>query len=126
MLYAEWIVPDHPLVPRHLRGATVSLRHDSTADELERDELVGRHLLLISPYDPCYRELFGVREFSESVNHDYKRRFVNNRARSFGLARRRLDVLGYIAAFNIESLVMWRKKTGGDISRWLGCYEPPG
>ncbi len=126
ILYAEWEIPDLPMVDRELRGATTTLRHNSTTKELKVNKLVSRHLLLISRYDPLYHVLYGTREFAESVNHAYKQCFVNQRARSLGLKNRRLDVLGFTTVFNYESLLMWRKHTGGDISRWFGNYDPDG
>jgi hypothetical protein len=126
ILYAEWAVPDHPLAPRRLRKAHTMIRHNSTPAEIAESKMIARHLLLISPHDPLYAPLYGTREFAESINNAYKQCFVNHRARSIGLKNRRLDALGFITVFNYESLLMWKKHTGGDISRWFGHHDPYG
>ncbi len=71
------------------------------------------------------QSLDGLREDTESMHNDYKSRLVNRRAGSVGLARREMDIRGYQMFQMVVALMAWKIRTGGDVSEFLGQWEPP-
>jgi len=84
-----------------------------------------RYLRSIPLNDPDFSRLYGLREDTESMHNDYKSRLVNRRAGSVGLARREMDIRGYQMFQMVVALMAWKIRTGGDVSEFLGRWEPP-
>ena len=109
----------------HLQGLSTWIRHSSTDDERANNKRRTRALRTIPPTDPDWRALFGGREDTESMHNDYKSRLVNRRAGSVGLARREMDIRRYQMFQMVVALMAWKIRTGGDVSEFLGQWEPP-
>ena len=89
------------------------------------DHRLAGHLRSIPLNDPDFSRLYGLREDTESMHNDYKSRLVNRRAGSVGLARREMDIRGYQMFQMVVALMAWKIRTGGDVSEFLGQWEPP-
>ena len=121
-----WLVPNEPVVPKHLRDAEVWINHNSTADEILRKKPKTRALRVIPETDPDYGPLFGVREDTESMHNHMKRPLINDRVRSVGLHRVRLNFHGYQIRTNITAVLAHHYRTGASVERWFGAWHPPG
>jgi hypothetical protein len=84
-VYNSYELPDDVAVPARLRRATVMVRINSSADEVERGQLRATCLRPIPETDPDFNALFGIRQDTESLHHNLKERLWGGRARSFGL-----------------------------------------
>jgi hypothetical protein len=123
--YGTWQIPDFPGVPRNLRHATTTIRHNSTTDEIADKTPRTRSLRVIPETDDSFNRLFGLREDSESMHHHLKMTLLNGRARSVGRHRQLFDFHGYQAHVAITALLAWHHRTGADLSRWFGQWRPP-
>ena len=124
-MYNAFQIPDDPIVPLSKRGATTLIRVFSSEADLAAGKPRPRYLRSIPPNDPDFSRLYGLREDTESMHNDYKSRLVNRRARSVGLARREFDLRGYQMHQMLVALMAWKIRTGGDVSEFLGQWEPP-
>ena len=106
-------------------GATTLMRVFSSEADLAAGKPRPRYLRSIPLNDPDFSRLFGLREDTESMHNDYKSRLVNRRAGSVGLARREMDIRGYQMFQTVVALMAWKIGTGGDVSEFLGQWEPP-
>ena len=59
------------------------------------------------------------------LRDDYKSRLVNRRACSVGFVRREMGRRGYQMFQMVVALTAWKIRTGGDVSEFLGQWEPP-
>jgi hypothetical protein len=125
-VYNLYEVPENVAVPARLRRASVMVRINSTSDELDRGQLRSTCLRVIPEIDESFDALFGVRQDTESLHHNLKERLWGGRARTFGLDRQRLNMLGYQVLVASTALLAWHLRTGGDIGRFVGEYRPPG
>lgn len=119
-----WAVPDEPIVPRHLRGAKVCIRHNSTAEEIARKRPRTRALRPIPSTDPDFAALYGVRNDTESKHHVMKSALPNKRLNVVGLNRVRLRMHAWQLALTLGAAIAWHQRTGGDISH-LFAQPPP-
>lgn len=126
VLYARMNVPDVEPVRRDLRGATVWIRYNSTPDEIAIGQRRTRHLRVLTENDPTFGPLYGVREDTESTHNHIKQRLWGRRARTVGLARQSLNMLGYQLATNLIAAIAYAQRTGEDLSEIWGEYRPPG
>ena len=124
-MYNVFQIPDAPIVPLSKRGATTMMRMFSSEADIAAGKPRPRYLRSIAPNDPDFARLYGLREDTESMHNDYKSRLVNRRARSVGLARREMDIRGYQMHQMVVALMAWKIRTGGDVSEFLGQWEPP-
>ena len=124
-MYNVFEIPDQPLVPLSKRGATTLIRMFSSEADIAAGKPRPRYLRSIPLNDPDFTRLYGLREDTESMHNDYKSRLVNRRARSVGLARREMDIRGYQMHQMVVALMAWKIRTGGDVSEFLGQWEPP-
>ncbi len=125
LMYNVFQIPDDPLVPLSKRGATTLIRVFSSEADLAAGKPRPRYLRSIPPNDPDFSRLYGLREDTESMHNDYKSRLANRRAGSVGLARREMDIRGYQMYQMVVALMAWKIRTGGDVSEFLGRWEPP-
>lgn len=125
--YADYLVPDHPLVPPPLVGATTSIRHNSTAHErtTKPHRRRTRALRIISEADADFDSLYGLREDSESNNSQYKQTLHHGRARTVGAASLRVDLLAYQCFTIITALVAHHRRTKVSLKGWFGDSPPP-
>jgi len=124
-MYNVFQIPDDPLVPLSKRGAITLIRIFSSEADLAAGKPRPRYLRSIPPNDPDFLRLYGLREDTESMHNDYKSRLLNRRAGSVGLARREMDIRGYQMFQMVVALMAWKIRTGGDVSEFLGRWEPP-
>jgi hypothetical protein len=125
LMYNVFQIPDDPIVPLSKRGATTMMRMFSSEADLASGKPRTRYLRSIPLNDPDFSRLYGLREDTESMHNDYKSRLVNRRAGSVGLARREMDIRGYQMFQMVVALMAWKIRTGGDVSEFLGQWEPP-
>jgi hypothetical protein len=125
LMYNVFQIPDDPIVPMSKRGATTMMRMFSSEADLAAGRPRPRYLRSIPLNDPDFSRLYGLREDTESMHNDYKSRLVNRRARCVGLARREMDLRGYQMHQIVVALMAWKIRTGGDVSEFLGQWEPP-
>ena len=118
-------VPDVDAVPERLRGAVAWIRLDSTPEEIPQNRPRTRSLRTFAEHDPDFDRLYGRREDTESLNNHLKSHLWGRRAASIGFDRQRLNMRGYQLLVNVAALLAWNKRTGGDISAFLGAYKPP-
>ncbi len=126
--YSDYAVPDHPLVPRHLVGATTRIRHNSTREEREMTPRHQRRTLalrIVSEADPDFDSLYGLREDSESNNSQYKQTLHHGRARTVGANSLRLDLLAYQCVTIITALVAPHRRVNSSLKGWFGDSPPP-
>lgn len=125
--YSDYAVPDHPLVPPHLVGATTSVRHNSTAHErnIKPHRRRTRALRIVSEADPDFDSLYGLREDSESNNSQYKQTLHHGRARTVGANSLRVDLLAYQCFTIITALVAHHRRTRDSLQGWFGTRPPP-
>ena len=124
-MYNVFQIPDDSLVPLSKRGATTLMRMFSSEADIAAGKPRPRYLRSIPLNDPDFSRLYGLREDTESMHNDYKSRLLNRRARSVGLARREMDIRGYQMHQMVVALMAWKIRTGGDVSEFLGQWEPP-
>lgn len=124
-MYNVFQIPDDPIVPLSKRGATTMMRMFSSGADIAAGKPRPRYLRSIPLNDPDFSRLYGLREDTESMHNDYKSRLVNRRAGSVGLARREMDIRGYQMFQMVVALMAWKIRTGGDVSEFLGQWEPP-
>ena len=124
-LYGHWRIPEHVAVSPHLRGLSAWIRQSSTNDERATGKRRTRALRTIPPTDPAWRRLFGGREDTESMHNHMKEKWFGRRVRAVGLERRELQLRGYQIHQGITALLAWHYRTGGDLSRYFGEWEPP-
>ena len=124
-MYNVFEIPDQPLVPLSKRGATTLIRMFSSEADIAAGKPRPRYLRSIPLNDPDFTRLYGLREDTESMHNDYKSRLTNRRAGSVGLARREMDLRGYQMHQMVVALMAWKIRTGGDVSEFLGQWEPP-
>ena len=124
-MYNVFEIPDQPLVPLSNRGDTTLMRMFSSEADIATDKPRPRYLRSIPLNGPDFTRLYGWREDTESMHNDYKSRLVNRRAGSVGLARREMDIRGFQMFQMVVALMAWKIRTGGDVSEFLGQWEPP-
>jgi hypothetical protein len=124
-LYGNWRIPELEAVSPHLRGMTALIRQSSTDDERATGKRRTRALRTIPPTDTDWRRLFGGREDTESMHNNMKEKWFGRRVRAVGLERRELQLRGYQIHQGITALLAWHYRTGGDVSRYFGAWEPP-
>ena len=124
--YSDYAVPDHPLVPPHLVGAT-TIRHNSTTHErdVRPHRRRTRALRIVSEADPDFDSLYGLREDSESNNSQYKQTLHHGRARTVGANSLRLDLLAYQCVTIITALVAHHRRVNSSLKGWFGDSPPP-
>lgn len=119
-----WTVPNPPVVPHHLRGAKVWIKHNSTDDDLARKKPRTRALRPIPSTDPDFAALYGVRNDTESKHHVMKSVLPNKRLNVVGLNRVRLRMHAWQLSVTLGAALAWHERTGGDISH-LFAQPPP-
>lgn len=108
-----------------MRGLSAWIRQSSTDDERATGKRRTRALRTIPPTDTDWRRLFGGREDTESMHNHMKEKWFGRRVRAVGLDRRELQLRGYQIHQGITALLAWHYRTGGDLSRYFGEWEPP-
>jgi len=110
--YRYWSLPDTDVIPPTLRRATTRIRHNSTREEKDRDDLRTLNLRLYPESDPDFDRLYGYRQDTEAMHADLKSRLIARRARSINLTRQRLDMIAWAIFTNIRAAVAYRARTG--------------
>ena len=96
VMYRDWHLPDDEPVDPALRGATLTLIHNSSRREREHKPNHRRRttaLRLHPSYDPVMHENYGIREDSESANNRTAEMFPERRSNVLG---RHLSMAGGI------------------------------
>lgn len=125
VMYRDWQLPEDPLVPTEIQGATIELAHNSSSDERNAEPRHTRRTtaLRVHPnYDPVMQEDYGIREDSESANNRTASMLPERRSNVLG--RRSLLFKLYAAQHNYlnTALLNYAKRTGADLSHWYGNY----
>lgn len=121
----HWSIPDNPLVPAALRGATARVRHTRTTAECLAGKSRSRALRIFPETDHRFGAIFGLREDSESANSDYKNRLWNRRCRTLRHESVEFNNIGYQLHVLITALVAYHNRTGADMTEWFGLHELP-
>ena len=126
VIYGIWQVPDSEVVPKHLVGAKVRIPHNSKPGERASVPHTRRTRALspIPESDPHFDAVYGIREDSESINSDVKRRLPNGRCRTPGAENLTFDLLGYQLLTLVKALDSYRCRTGTDATLWFGHHPP--
>ena len=117
-----WSIPDKGIVPPHLVGARVRIRHTRTKDEREAGKSRSRALRVFPDSDHRYGKLFGRREDSESLNADHKSRLWNGRCRTLRHLNVEFNNIAYQAHVMVTALAAHHKRTGANLTRWFGQH----
>ena len=124
-VYGTWQVPDHPLTPPTLVGATTRIRHNSTTEERKHHKRRTRALRVIPEgTDPDFDRLFGLREDPESTNSHLKSLLPNGRARTATTSRQTLNHIAYRINIMVKALISHHQRTGIPLQYWLGEHQP--
>ena len=121
----KWVVPDSPLAPADLRGATTRVRHTRTTTERKAGKSRSRALRIFPESDRRFDNIFGLREDSESANSDLKSRLWNKRCRTLGHESVELNVISYQIHVLITALLAFHNRTGADLREWFGQHQLP-
>ena len=124
--YGIWTIPHTRIVNPALAGATTTIRHSSTTAEKNAKPHRRRSTALRQKpeTDPDFHRLAGLREDSESTNSEIKYLLANDRARTVGLHRQRINVIFYRLYRLNKALTAYHKRTGEDPTRWYGQQHP--
>ena len=108
-IYTVWRVADHPLAGR-FAGAMVRLGHNSSKSERENNRRRSVYMRVCPESSPEHRKISGRREDVESHNSLYKSRLNDNRVRSVGRIRNRLNLLSFMMNENDKAMYahFWR------------------
>ena len=126
IVYTLWQIPDKPLVPPHLVGATTRIRNNSTPQERQakRHTRRTRGLRPVPETDPSFNPLYGPRQDIESHFSTYKRQLNYDRLRTVDKSSFMFNWLAHDLFQINTALVAHHKRTGKDISRWYGNHFP--
>ncbi len=119
-----WAVPDKPLTPAHLRGATTRIRHTRTKQERDAGKSRSRALRVYPESDRRFSESYGLREDSESCNADYKSRLWNGRCRTLRHNTVDFSNVAYQLHTLITAVAAHHRRTGSDLTPWFGQHRP--
>ena len=119
-------IPDLPEVPKPLRKAKTRISHHSTQKELSNPNLSlrTRNLRVFARGDRVFDALFGCRETTESMHHNFKTTLVNRRARTEGAQRLRHSFHSYQMSVNITTALRHAERT--DNWSMFGDWRPDG
>ena len=125
VMYRDWHLPDDEPVDPALRGATLTLIHNSSRREREHKPNHRRRttaLRLHPNYDPVMHENYGIREDSESANNRTAEMFPERRSNV--LRRHSLLFKLYAVQHNYlnTALLNYARRTGADLSHRYGNY----
>lgn len=109
-MYVDLEVPQHPLVPTHLRGATTRARLNSTTVELEHGSNRSEHVRAFPEQDPLFDKWFGIREDAESTNNLLKSNLWGGRLRTANPSRNRLDLCLWGFLQNVKARLAYRQR----------------
>ena len=125
-MYGTWTIPDKPVVPKSLVGATTLIRHNSTPQERHSKPHQSRNRALstIPESDQSFKPLHGVRQDTESTNSQAKSLLPHGRVRTVGQDRVLLNLLAFQIVTLDTALVAHHNRTGKDISDWYGNHRP--
>lgn len=126
IVYTKWEIPDHPLVPQHMTGATTRIRSNSTPEERKTKPHTRRTrgLRPIPETDPLFKTLFGPRQDIESNFSTYKRQLDYDRLRTRDKPSLRLNWIAYSLYQTNTALVAHHARTAKDMTRWYGQHFP--
>ncbi len=127
VIYGIWAIPDQPLVPPHLVGATTRILHNSTPEERHRNPH-RRRTRALSPLpasDPHFRAVHGIRQDPESINSNIKDLLRNRRCRTPGAGNLTFEMLTYQLYVLIKALAAYCKRTGANTTQWFGQFRMP-
>ena len=124
--YGIWAIPHTRIVNPALAGAATTIRHSSTTAEKRAKPHRRRSTALrqTPETDPDFDRLFGLREDSESSNSEIKYLLPNDRARTVGLHRQRINMIFYRLYRLNKVLTAYHNRTGEDPTRWYGQEHP--
>jgi hypothetical protein len=116
----EYVLPDHPAVPRQLRGATTSIRLDTTEEaDKQRRWGLNENLRVIDYMDDDFPEIYGLRNSAESQNRNLEDTLWAGRAHSVGIPSGRIDHLGFALFINLIARIAHEQRTGVAPVPWL-------
>ncbi|WP_419921953.1 hypothetical protein [Candidatus Poriferisodalis sp.] len=118
----EYALPDHPIVPARIQGATTTIRMDTTASALNgKHPVLMPHLISSFPAsDPMYRPLYGVRQDCESGNRKLKGLLRDKRSITATRNNNRYQAIGYQLLVTANALIAYQERTGDNLSDIFG------
>ena len=124
--YGIWYIPHTRIVNPALAGATTTIRHSSTTAEKKATPHRRRSTALrqTPETDPDFDRLSGLRQDSESGNSEIKYLLPNDRARTVGLHRQRINMIFYRLYRLNKALTAYHNRTNQDPTRWYGQQHP--
>ena len=118
-------LPDKELVPEHLVGAEVRIRHTRTDQERVAGDSRSRALRIFAEADEQFGEIAPRRNDSESTNSDKKSRMWNRRCRTLRHQSVEFNAITYQIHVLITALHAFHNRTGADMTRWFGQHQVP-
>lgn len=118
----EYELPEHPIVPARLQGATTAIRMDTTPEELNKtNPVLTPHLVSSFPAsDPLHRPLYGVRQDCESGNRQLKGLLRDKRSITATRNNNRYQAVGYQLLVTANALIAYKERTGDNLSDIFG------
>ena len=121
----RWVVPDKPLVPKHLVGALTRVTHLRTKEERNAGTSRSRALRVFPESEPRFDEIFGLREDTESNNSHLKSLLQNKRCRTGNRRGVELNTIGYQMFVLVRACMAHHHRTGLDMTPWFGQHRLP-
>ncbi|WP_419944273.1 hypothetical protein [Candidatus Poriferisodalis sp.] len=126
-VYNDLALPDHPIVPKHQQGATISMRMDTPLEELKLDKNTRRPgtISSIPESDPHFEDVFGCREDAESSNRDLKAMLRDKRCITKSRDNNRYQALGFQLLQLARAMLAHAKRTNDHHTEIFGQLLVP-
>ena len=126
-VYNDIALPDHPIVPKHQQGATISMRMDTPLEELKIDDTTLRPgtISSIPESDPHFDAIFGCREDAESANRDLKAMLRDKRCMTKSRDNNRYQAIGFQIIQLARAMLAHAKRTGNHHTEIFGQLLVP-
>ena len=118
-------IPNKKLVPEHLVGAQVRIRHTRTKKERDASDSRSKALRIFAEADEQFAEIAPHRNDSESTNSDKKSRMWNRRCRTLRHQSVEFNAITYQIHLLITALHSFHNRTGANMTQWFGQHQVP-
>lgn len=123
-----YALPDHPIMPEKLHGATTRIRMDTAADELDKDNpvLMPHRVSSFPVADPRHKNLYNVRQDCESGNRHLREFLRDKRCITATRNNNRYQAIGYQLLVTASALIAYSERTGDYLEDFFGQRLVPG